>query len=31
LVPVELWRLDPVTVGTPAEHTGDHAGMARKP
>ena len=31
LVPVELWRPDPVTIGTLAEHTGDHAGLARKP
>ena len=28
LVPVELWRPDPTTVGTLAEHTGDHAGLA---
>jgi S-adenosyl methyltransferase len=32
LVPVQLWRPEPVQVGAPtAEHTGDHAGLARKP
>jgi hypothetical protein len=31
LVPVELWRPDETEVGTLAEHTGDHGGLARKP
>jgi S-adenosyl methyltransferase len=31
LVPVELWRPDETDVGTLAEHTGDHGGLARKP
>jgi SAM-dependent methyltransferase len=30
LVPVELWRPDETEVGTLAEHTGDHGGLARK-
>jgi ubiquinone/menaquinone biosynthesis C-methylase UbiE len=31
LVPVERWRPDETDVGTVAEHTGDHGGLARKP
>jgi SAM-dependent methyltransferase len=30
LVPVERWRPDATDVGTVAEHTGDHGGLARK-
>jgi ubiquinone/menaquinone biosynthesis C-methylase UbiE len=31
LVPVERWCPDKAEVGTVAEHTGDHGGLARKP
>jgi hypothetical protein len=31
LVPVEMWRPDETEIGTLAEHTGDHGGLARKP
>ena len=31
LVPVERWRPHETDVGTAAEHTGDHGGLARKP
>lgn len=31
LVPVERWRPDETEVGSLAEHTGDHGGLARKP